>query len=123
MLARPLRWASLLLTGAVLLGFALFAIDQVDSASRTQRDRIAGVRRADPDRRQEQARERRHGAVREAIDDVNDVLLRPFAELTDARNPWVHRLVPLGLALLVYGLGLSMLATLVRGRLRWVGGR
>ena len=45
--------------------------------------------------------------MREAIDDVNDVLLAPFASLIDSDNAWVNHGVPSLLALLVYGVGLG----------------
>ena len=41
---------------------------------------------------------------REAIDDVNDVQLRPFVDLVDSDSAWVNHRIPTQLALLIYGL-------------------
>ncbi len=61
----------------------------------------------------EAAREESNGAIREVIDDVNDVLLDPFVDLIDAENAWVARGVPTILALLIYGVGLGFLANMM----------
>jgi hypothetical protein len=66
-----------------------------------------------PNERQEAVREADNGAVREAIDDVNDVLLKPFAELIDSDSAWVNHGIPALLALLIYGFGLGMLANML----------
>jgi hypothetical protein len=95
----------------VVLGFAAFASDQASEASKTQVQAL-GQELDDPAPQPatERERERRHGSVREVIDDANDVLLAPFAGLVDAHNAWVRRLVPTVLALLVYGLLLALVA-------------
>jgi len=108
-------------TLAVVLGWGLFAIDQTRAASTASAAEIADQRAAatpDPDPDQEAARERAHGRVREAIDDVNDQLLRPFAPVA-ASSPsrWVRRSVPALLAVIVYGFGLGLLARFTQGRL------
>ncbi|MDQ4040921.1 MAG: hypothetical protein M3141_04140, partial [Actinomycetota bacterium] len=57
------------------------------------------------------ARAADHTAAREAVDDVNDVLLMPFAGLAgDTRSSWARRAIPALAGLLVYGLGLAYLA-------------
>ena len=104
------------LSAIVCLGFLLFALDEVGAASRKQGDKITESERVDPTREGERARERRNGAVRELIDDANDVLLSPFAGIGDASNKWVHRGLPALLALLVYGVGLGFLSRFGRGR-------
>ena len=48
--------------------------------------------------------------MREAIDDANDLLLQPFSGLVNSPSNWVMHGVPALLALLVYGLGLGLLA-------------
>jgi len=115
----PIRAASILLTLFVVLGFALFAIDETREASRESAaavaDRAAVV--VDPSPEEERARERVHGAPREFIDDVNDIVLAPFATVSDGSDTrWVRRGVPAFLGLVVYGFGLSMLARFSRGR-------
>ena len=52
------------------------------------------------------------------MDDVDDVLLSPFTGIVDSTNIWVRRLVPLALALLIYGIGGLYLARVVGFR-RW----
>jgi hypothetical protein len=63
-----------------------------------------------PSAKQENLREQEHSSVREAIDDADDVLLQPFTGLVDSDSNWVQRGLPSLLGLLVYGLGLGMLA-------------
>lgn len=116
MIERVIRVASTLAVLLVLASFGLFAIDEVRNASHRSQDKIAGVDRVDPTPAQERRRERKHNAVREVIDDANDALLAPFASIVSTREPWVHRGLPAGLALLVYGLGLGYLASFARGR-------
>jgi hypothetical protein len=106
----------------IALGFALFAIDEVDGASKGQQQALAeqtGVPDpADvaPAPEEEAARARQNTGIREAIDDTNDVLLAPFSDLTNSRDGWVIRGVPTLLGLLVYGLGLGLLANFLPKR-------
>jgi hypothetical protein len=115
----PIRLAAFLTTACVALGFVLFAIDESRAASRSSQDAIAGrsaSRTTDPSPRQERARERAHSDAREVVDDVNDVLLAPFAFAEpDTDDRWARRGVPTLVALLAYGLGLGFLAR-VAGR-------
>ena len=113
-----LRYAAILISGLVLLGFAFFAADELDHGSKTQQQTLANelegptadsaavTRTA----REEAAREAAHDDFRELIDDANDVLLSPFEDLVDSNNAWVARGVPTLLALLIYGVGLGFLA-------------
>ena len=96
----------------VALGFVMFALDESDKGSREQISKIDDATNApDPTGQQELLRQRRHGEVREAIDDANDALLKPFAPLVeDSKSTWTRRLVPTVLALLLYGLGGLLLA-------------
>jgi hypothetical protein len=103
----------------VALGWGLFAIDQARGASNESVAGIAGdpATFSDPSPDQERAREKQHGTVREFIDDVNDVLLSPFAGLTDSSgSKWVRRSIPALIALLVYGFGGGYIARFARGR-------
>ena len=117
MLERSLRFLAIALSLVIAAGFALFALDDIDRASSSSRQRIIGESQAtDPTPRGEQERERRNGRAREVVDDVNDVLLRPFAaagESSDSR--WVRRGLPALIGLLVYGLGLGFLARYAKG--------
>jgi len=64
----------------------------------------------------EHAREKKHGQLRELIDDANDLLLSPFAGAVGSEDAWVKRIVPTVLALLAYGLGLMLLANFLPRR-------
>ena len=116
-----IRMLAIATSGIVLLGFVLFAVDEISHGSKTQQqalDRELGdtttvTDPVAPTPQEERVREREHGKVREAVDDVNDVLLRPFADLVDSSNAWVEHGVPTLLALLVYGLGLGLLANML----------
>jgi hypothetical protein len=115
-----IRMLAIATSGIVLLGFVLFAVDQISHGSKTQQralDRELGDTTVTdpvaPTPHQERVREAQHGTVREAVDDVNDVLLRPFADLVDSSNAWVEHGVPTLLALLIYGLGLGLLANML----------
>jgi len=117
-LERPLRWLAIILSLIVAVGFVLFAVDDFDRASSNSTNRILdNPSAADPTPTGERQRERRHGDVREAIDDANDVLLRPFASVTEhSKSRWARRGVPALLALLVYGFLLGYLARFTKGR-------
>lgn len=108
-----LRWAAILASLFVVAGFAMFASDQLGDASHRQ---VSALASPDPSPRQETIREKRHSSAREAVDDVDDALLHPFAGVTSSNDAWVRRGVPTLLALLVYGLGLGFLARYVRVR-------
>ncbi|PTL59296.1 MULTISPECIES: hypothetical protein [Solirubrobacterales] len=119
MLEGPIRAVSVLLSLAILVGFALFAIDETREASRETAAAVADRPSVavDPSPQQERAREAAHGTVRELVDDVNDVALAPFASIVDGSDDrWVRRGVPALLGLLVYGYGLATLARFSRGR-------
>jgi hypothetical protein len=113
-----IRFMAIGISVVVVLGFAMFAIDETDKGSKGQQaklERELGTT-ADPiapTARQEAVREERHSPVRETIDDVNDVLLRPFVDLVDSDSAWVNHGIPTLLALLIYGLGLGLLANML----------
>jgi hypothetical protein len=113
-----IRWIAIGCSVMVLLGFGLFAVDEMDRGSKTQQNALAeqlgepdaSIGSPDPTPVEERLREEEHGDVREVINDANDVLLAPFSSLIDSDNGWVNHGVPSLLALLVYGLGLGTLA-------------
>ena len=115
-----LRIVAVVSSAFVLVSFALFAIDETQHASNDTVAQIAGLDAtgsADPSASEERAREQAHNGVHEAIDDADDVLVRPFASLADgSSSAWTRRGIPTLLALLVYGLGLGFLARFARGR-------
>jgi hypothetical protein len=113
-----LRLIAISISVVVALSFAMFAVDEMDRGSKTQQQALGeqtgnqtqiAIEPA-PTAEQEDLREQRHGEVREAIDDANDVLLQPFSGLVASKTNWVIRGVPTLIALLVYGLGLGLLA-------------
>jgi hypothetical protein len=116
-----IRLVAVVLSGFVLIGFAFFAADELDRGSKTQQQALANELRSAPPQvipaaptpADEQAREAAHGDLREIIDDVNDVLLGPFTNLTASKDVWVARGVPTVLALLLYGVGLGFLANML----------
>jgi hypothetical protein len=126
MIARVVTWVSTIATVVLLVSFGLFAIDQSRDASEQQvaklgskqasaDDASANVNQADPSPRAEREREKKHGDVREAIDDVNDVLVSPFAGIVDSNSIWVQRGVPTLIALLLFGVALRILAAYLPG--------
>jgi hypothetical protein len=116
-----IRLLAVLASGIVLLGFALFALDEMKRGSQNQQNALASELRADaddpaviaPGPRDEMLRERRNSAFRESIDDAGDVLLLPFRNVIDSDNVWVERGVPTLLGLLLYGLVLGLVANLL----------
>ena len=115
------RLVAILTSGIVLLGFAFFATDELGRGSQNQQNKLdkevtgtlVDPAPIAPTADQEIDREKVNGTFREVIDDANDVLLGPFTELVDSDDRWVTHGVPAILALLLYGLGLGMLANML----------
>ena len=115
------RLVAIVCSGLVLLGFAYFATDEMSRGSQNQQNALGAELDGAPDPApvapspdEEAARERVNGTVREAVEDANDVLLRPFAGLVGGSdNRWVTHGVPAILALLLYGFCLGMLANML----------
>jgi len=115
------RLLAIVCSGIVLLGFAYFATDELNRGSKTQQGKLSRELEGSyadpapiaPTPTQEAAREHVNGKFREAVDDANDVLLGPFTRLVNSNDRWVGHGVPAVLALLLYGLGLGMLANML----------
>jgi hypothetical protein len=107
---RLLLLASTLCTLVVVASFALFAVEEAQASSDTQKNRIEALNRPDPTAQQKKERARKHTKVRELIDDANDVLTSPFDSVTSSSNIWVQRGVPALLAFLLYFVVLRVLA-------------
>jgi hypothetical protein len=114
------RLVAIVASGLVLLGFAYFATDEMGRGSQNQQNELTRQLTAEdpapvaPSPDQEADRERANGPVREIVDDANDLLLGPFTGLVSASNDrWVTHGVPALLALLLYGVGLGMLANML----------
>jgi hypothetical protein len=117
-MATLIRTLAIALSAVVAPSFTMFAIDETDRGSKVQQQRVGeGTGKPlkiaidpAPTAKQESLREQKHGKVREAIDDADDVLLDPFSGLVDSDSSWLTRGVPTLLGLLVYGFGLGLLA-------------
>jgi archaellum component FlaG (FlaF/FlaG flagellin family) len=110
----------------VLAGLVGFLTDEVRSSSKVSETRLTTVQggqpqtvsvdigEPDPPAAVERVREKEHTDAREVIDDANDILFAPFSWIGDDRAPWVQRLICAGLALLIYGFVLMILADRIR---------
>ena len=125
--AAVIRWASIIACAFVVLSFLYFAVNQTSTASQNQVNAIVGdqgvkaesaTKVPNPPKQVEQVRQEEDDSLHEFIDDVDDVLVSPFTGIVDSNSIWVRRLVPLGLALLIYGLGGQYLARAL-GLRRW----
>jgi hypothetical protein len=118
-LARLIRIVAIVACVFVGLGFGAFAFDQARGASNASVTGLGGdpATFTDPSPDQERLREKIHSKPREFIDDVNDILLAPFAGIVHSSpSKWTRRLVPALIALLVYGFGLGYLSRFAGAR-------
>lgn len=113
-IARLLRLAALLVSAVVIVSFVLFAVEQAGAASDAQRRALGSIHGPAPTDRSEQKREARNGEVREYIDDANDSLVSPFTGLVEGQGVWVRRVVTGLLAVLLYGVVVTIGANYVR---------
>ena len=117
MVERVLRIVAIAISLVVVASFAWFAIDELNGASARNEAKLSADLEVNPTPAAERQREKDHGALREAIDDADDVIVSPFAGLvSNDDSRWTQRGVPALLALLVFGLGLGFLARYTRGR-------
>jgi len=118
--ASLLRNLGLLACAIVLVSWAAFATDEVRDASNRSAEQVRGrdaSRDAAPSPRQEMNREQANSSVREALDDANDFLVKPFAAVvSETDGAWLGRTVPMGLALLLYGVLLGYAARFLSTR-------
>jgi hypothetical protein len=121
-MAGLLRIVAAISCAIVIIGFMTFANDEASRGSDQQVDRVgSAMNDPAPSAAAERARESKHGKPRETLDDMNDVLLTPFTGAVHSKDAWVKRLVPTVLALLTYGLGLTLLANFLPRRRATVG--
>jgi hypothetical protein len=115
------RLIAIACSGLILLAFAYFATDEMSRGSQNQQNalssELAGTEEpapVAPSPDEEAERERVNGTFREAVEDANDLLAGPFAGLAESSETrWVSHGVPALLGLLLYGLGLGMLANML----------
>ncbi len=128
MIARLVTWVSTIAALVLIASFGMFAVDQARDGSKQQVAKLGAgleptnaatnVNQADPSPKTEREREKKHGQVREAIDDADDVLIKPFAGAATSDSIWAQRGIPALLAFLVFGVGLRLLAAYVPGGAR-----
>jgi hypothetical protein len=119
-LASLLRLASLIICLIVAASFLVFVIDQTGSASTHQQKELSELpsptntpAAADPST----PAPKHESTVHKTIDEAADVLTSPFSSVVSgSHSQWVIRGVKTLLALLVFGLGLSYLARVIRVR-------
>jgi hypothetical protein len=127
-IARVVTWASTIAALVLIASFGLFAIDQARDGSNQQLAKLGSeidpgrastnVNQADPSPATERAREKKHGKVREVIDDADDVLISPFAGVVHSKSIWAQRGVPTLIAFLLFVVGLRILAVYLPGGTR-----
>jgi hypothetical protein len=126
-IAAVLRWAAIISSSFIALSFLFFAADQTSNASKASVAGITGgsnvkaesvTKLPNPPRSVEQLREQENDKFHEFVDDVDDVLLSPFASISNSNSIWVRRTVPALIALLLYGIGGLYLAR-AAGLRRW----
>jgi hypothetical protein len=126
-IAPLLRWASIIACAFVTLSFLFFAVDQTSTASKnsvaqiTNQTEVAkenATKVPDPPAAIERLRQKEDDGFHEFVDDVDDVLLSPFTGISNSNSIWVRRLIPFGLALLIYG-GFGLYLSRAAGLRRW----
>jgi hypothetical protein len=114
-----IRYVAIAISAVIVLGFALFAVNEMDKGSEAQQAKLEEELGHDPNdlinpsAHDEAFREAHQGKFHETIDDVNDVLLAPFVDLVDSDSAWVNHGIPALLGLLIYGFGLGLLANML----------
>ena len=117
MFERILRAVAILVSAVIIVSFTLFAIDELNGASQRNEAKLAQDLEANPPPAAERQREKDHGALREAIDDANDVVVSPFEGIVSSGDSrWAQRGVPALLAFVLFGFGLGFLARFMHGR-------
>ena len=133
MIATVLRWLSLIATAILIASFGMFVIDQTrdgsnqqiaalnadaaGTAKATSSDASQNINAADPSDAVKRVRAKRHSALREKIDEANDVLVKPFTGIVaGSKSIWVERGIPTLLALLLFGFGGRLLANYAGAR-------
>ncbi|MEA2424188.1 MAG: hypothetical protein QOH13_598, partial [Thermoleophilaceae bacterium] len=118
---------SIIASSVVALSFMFFVVDQTSNASKNSVRSIGGessvkpesaTKLPNPPRQIEKIREREDDSFHEFVDDVDDVLLAPFTSISSSHDIWVRRIIPLLIALLLYGVGGMYLAR-AAGLRRW----
>jgi hypothetical protein len=113
---RLLRLASTVICLIVIASFLIFALDQTNTASTRQQERLAAGSPT-PVQTSHAAKPHKQNALKRDIDEVATELTSPFSGLVaGASGEWGDRATKLLLALLIYGFGLGYLARALRVR-------
>jgi len=111
-IVRVVRFASLVVCLIVIASFAIFVVNQSQTASAHQTREITSGPNDVP-----ASTSKREGSLHKAIDEASEELTSPFAGVTSGTSSeWVIRGVRLLLALAVYGFGVGFLARVVSVR-------
>jgi hypothetical protein len=111
-LAALLRLLSRIACLIVIVSFAIFAVNQTDSASAHQQEELNGTQTS-----VSTASPAHEGEVHKVIDEAAGKLTSPFSGITaGSTSQWAIRGVGTVMALLVYGIGLGYLARVLRIR-------
>ncbi len=111
-LATLLRWASWIICLIVAASFLIFVVEQTSSASTHQQEVL--IEHPSPNRAPAVKHE---STLHKTIDEAADFFTSPFAGVVSgSSSQWVIHGVKTVLALLIYGLGLSYLARVIRVR-------
>ena len=125
-LARLIRLASIAAVIFLVAGLIGLLTDEVRDTSSVQATLITDpgtgrqvvktvdIEAPQPPARIEAIRQNEHTSGREAIDDVGDVLMGPFTWIIPDSDGAVRKLLYSGLALIIYGLLLQMLADFMK---------
>jgi hypothetical protein len=125
-LSRLIRIASYIAVAFIVAGLIGLLTDEVRDTSKVQATRITDpgtgqvvtksvdIEAPNPPADIEKIRQDEHTAGREVIDDVGDALMSPFTWLIKGSDGAVRKLLYSGLALILYGLLLQMLADFLR---------
>jgi hypothetical protein len=124
-ISRLVTWVSTIAALVVVASFTMFAIDQARDGSKQQVAKLGAgleptnastnVNQADPTPKTERQREKMHGQVREAVDDADDVLIKPFSGVVHSSSIWAQRGIPALIAFLLFGVGLRVAAAYLPG--------
>jgi hypothetical protein len=117
-----LRLASVVICLIVIASFAIFAINQTNSASTHQQEELNGgavTTTTSPQTSSSSKTSAPHeSTLHKAIDDASNALTSPFSGITSGwSSQWAIRGVNLLLTLIAYGFGLGFLARVIRVRM------
>jgi hypothetical protein len=121
-IVRLLRFASIAICIIVIASFAIFVVDQTQSASNHQKEEITGGPSVTASTNggtsgSATTSTAHESVVHRTIDEASDRLTSPFAGVVSgSSSEWVVRGVKLLLALAVYGFGIGYLARMLRVR-------